>query len=84
MHIVGNEISYINYKSHKKINYFSYVKKFPVLSKILHIPISMLTLFKYCNIHKPDLIISLGAVYSNGIAAYICAKYLNKIFIKTC
>ena len=80
VHIVGNEISYLNYKS-KKFNYFPYIKKFPILSKMLHIPISTLTLLRYCKKNKPNLIISLGAVYSNGFAAYICARWYNIKFL---
>ena len=81
IHLVGNEISYLHYNNCKKFNCVPYIQRLPTLKKILHIPISIVTLFKYCQKYRPNLIISLGAVYSNGLAAYICAKWFKIKFL---
>ena len=72
--LVGYENGMVKIPNVKYYNYIYYGKLPLLIKQILHIPVAIINLFIYCSIHKPDLIFSLGANYSNGLASIISGK----------
>jgi len=84
IHLIGAEVKPDDIGEDLHFNPIKYLKLHRLVRSVLHIPVSVISLWLYCRKYKPNILFCVGGVFYNGLAILICSKVFNiKCIVRT-